>query len=252
MPSVQKLLFAAGLAVALGASGARAAEHPVPQERREEIARDLAAAVEQLSAQIEKEPTSVRLYSSRGDAYFFQADFPSALADYDKMLEVQPDLAGVHWRRGLALYYAGEFDKSAEQFERCFQVDQSDRENGLWRFLAQAKGADLATAREKMLAYTNDDRPPLPSIYRMFAGEIGTQDVLTELETAKLSPAEREHNEFYVYLYVGLMHELEGRNDEARDSLAKALTNRWAMQASYGPRYMWHLTRVHYDRLVAE
>jgi len=31
-----------------------------------------------------------------------------------------------------------------------------------------------------------------------------------------------------------------------------AVANEWAKTASYGPRWMWHVSRVHYERLAAE
>ena len=38
--------------------------------------------------------------------------------------------------------------------------------------------------------------------------------------------------------------------EEASKHLHKAVANPWAPTAGYGPEYMWHVGRVHYDLLV--
>src|SRR5438046_2284978 len=69
--------------------------------------------IARLTAQIEKSPKNVDLYSRRGDAFFFRGKFAEAVADYEKMVELQPDLDTSHWRKGIAYFYAKRYKDAA-------------------------------------------------------------------------------------------------------------------------------------------
>ena len=71
----------AGLLVLLSGSFGLAAE---TQRWKESVAR--------LTQAIEASPTTVDLYSQRGDVRFFLADFAAAASDYDKMVELDSEL----------------------------------------------------------------------------------------------------------------------------------------------------------------
>lgn len=210
----------------------------------EEIAR--------LSAQIENAPTNVELYSRRGDANFFRAKFADAVADYEKMVELRPKLDSDHWRKGIAYFYAGRYNDAAKQFERYHQIDQVDRENGIWRYLSQSKALGREKAREGLLKYEKDDREPLPDVYRLFAGEKTANEVLGQIMQEKISPEERSKRLFYAELYVGLNEFVEGRLESAEKHLEEAVKNPWGIKARGGPGYMWHVARVHHDLLVED
>ena len=103
-------------------------------------AEDLALRKERASQQtkaIESSPSSVELFSQRGDARFILGEFVNAAADYDRMVELDAAQDAGHWRRGIAWFYAGEYEKAAGQFERYHSFDNVDRENGIWRYLCQ-------------------------------------------------------------------------------------------------------------------
>src|SRR5204863_5187651 len=132
-------------------------------------------------------PEDVDLYSRRGDANFFRGKFAEAVADYEKMVELKPDLDASHWRKGIACFYAQRYKDAAHQFEIYHSFDNVDRENGIWRFLSQAKSMGLTEARKGLLQYKKDDREPFPDVYRMFAGEMTGAQVLQRItENTKL------------------------------------------------------------------
>ncbi len=207
--------------------------------------------VSQLTELIQSNPDSVSLYSRRGDAHFFLADFPKALADYEKMAELQPRLGPRHWRRGLAWYYVGEWDKSARQFEQYFDTDKVDRENGIWRFYAQTRKLGISQARENLLPYERPDREPLEDVYRLCQGTMTPDELLEKIERADLTPGERAKREFYAELYVGLDYALKDEPAKALPHLERALASQWAPQAGYGPHYMWQIARLERDRARA-
>lgn len=208
------------------------------------------ATVKQATAALVEQPDSISLLSQRGDAYFFLGQFDAAVRDYDRMAELDPKLDSSHWRRGIAWFYAGEFRQAAGQFERYHTFDQIDRENGIWRYLSQVKAYGRDKARQELLKYEKDDREPFPAVYQLFAGKITPQEILDGIAAAKISEEEREKRLFYAQLYIGLNEAVEDRPESAARHLELAVANRWAPRSGYGPRYMWHVGRLHARQLA--
>lgn len=221
-------------------------------EKRDEMNAGFDEDIGRLTAQIEKSPKVVDLYSKRGDAFFFRGKFAAAVTDYEKMVELQPDLETSHWRKGIAYFYARRYKDAAKQFEIYHSVDNVDRENGIWRYLSQTEALGRAKAREGLLKYEKDDREPFPDVYRLFAGERTADEVLGRIMLEKTTPDERNKRLFYAELYVGLNEFVEGRRESAEKHLGEAVKNEWGAKAGGGPGYMWHVARVHHDLLVDE
>ena len=227
-----------------------AGEHPLPKEQRAEMERSFARSVDQLTKRLVDDSRNVQLYSARGDAQFFLGQFKQAVADYDKMVELDSSWNTKHWRRGIAYFYAGDSKKAAHQFEVYHTFDDVDRENGIWRFLSQTKAHGIEKARRGLLKYQKDDREPFPAVYRLFAGETTPDKILKQIQAAKISDTDRQIRLFYAHLYIGLNHAVENRPKESAQHLKQATANKWAPRASYGPKFMWHVGRLHYDRLA--
>lgn len=198
---------------------------------------------------IDADAKNVNAYSRRGDARFFLGRFEDAVADYDEMLKHDESLANSHWRRGIALFYAGRFKDAAAQFESYHSFDQVDRENGIWRYLSQHKAYGQKKAREGLLQYKKDDREPFPSVYKLFAGTMTPQQILDEIEQARIGKDEREKRLFYAHLYIGLNHAVEGEDEAAQRHLRLSTLNKWGPTAGYGPAYMWQVGRLHEELL---
>jgi lipoprotein NlpI len=223
---------------------------PLSETEKAELNAKFQATIEKTTKQIAESPEKTSLYSERGDARFFAGDFPGAVKDYEKMVELNEKLASSHWRRGIAYFYAKDYKKAANQFEIYHTFDDVDRENGIWRFFSQTKAFGLKKAREGLLKYEKDDREPFPDVYRLFAEEITPEEILKRIADAEVSTAERRKREFYAHLYIGLNHALHDRDAAAKKHLAEAVKNKWPREAGYGPNYMWHVGRVHYDLLA--
>jgi lipoprotein NlpI len=227
-------------------------DHPLTIEVRRQIREDAEKQVAAQTATLKKSPQDVEALSRRGDAHFFLAHFDEAAADFDAMVRIDPAQDASHWRRGIAWFYTGDYAKAAGQFERYHSFDNVDRENGIWRYLSQAKDQGIETARRGLLKYEKDDREPFPDVFRLFAGTIKPEQIIDRIDEAKLSDEQRAPRRFYADLYIGLNHSVENQPAEARAALRRAVANEWAKTASYGPRWMWHVGRVHYERLAAE
>jgi lipoprotein NlpI len=208
--------------------------------------------VDALNAAITGAPENIELHSQRGDALLFLGRFEEAAADYDRMVGLDASQEASHWRRGIAQFYAGRYDQAARQFERYHSFDNVDRENGIWRYLCQVKADGIEKARAGLLKYEKDDREPFGDVYRLFAGTSEPEAILERITQADISAVEREKRRFYANLYVGLWHAVHDRPDQARPHLKAAAENTWAAQAGYGPNYMWHVGRLHYDLLAKQ
>ncbi len=184
--------------------------------------------------------------------HFFRGEFREAVRDYEKMVGLDPSLETSHWRRGIAYFYAGRYKDAAHQFEIYHTFDDVDRENGIWRYLSQAKAHGLETARKGLLKYKKDDREPFPDVYRMFAGKVDGDAIIEKILMAKISADDREKRFFYAHLYIGLGEFIEGREKSAREHLRLAVANSWGPRGGFGPKYMWHVGRVHYELLRAK
>lgn len=227
-------------------------DEPLSPEEREQLVRRLDQEIARLTEALAKNPddrTAERLYSRRGDAYFFRARFQEALADYEQLARLNPDLEPFHWRRGLAYYYTGRYADAARQFEQYFEHDQSDRENGIWRFYAQAREHGLEAARRTMLPYEKPDRALLPEVYKLCAGTLSAADLEQQINAPDVPEAERQARQFYGNLYLGLDYVLKGEPEPARRHLSRAVASDWPRQAGYGPQYMWHVARLELERL---
>lgn len=184
------------------------------------------------------------LMQDAGDERFFKGDIAGALEEYEKQVKADPAQEAGHWRRGIAYWFAGDFEKAAKQFELYHSFDDVDRENGIWRYLSQARAHGLEKAREGLLKYKKDDREPFPVVYAMFAGKLTAEEAL-----AKVSG---EGPSFYAHLYVGFDLSVRGDSKKAAEHLAKATAIEWPKKAGYGPAYMWNVGRLQGEALARQ
>lgn len=234
------------------ATSAEVRRHPLPDEERSQLKRRWDDGITELSQKLETQPDDLPSLSKRGDLFFFRGDFKKAVHDYERMCEVDSKQEASHWRLGIAYFYADQAEKSAKLFDQFFQTDNVDRECGLWKFVGDAKFLGAEKARERLLKYSTVDREPLPTIYRLFEGQSTPDELLKSIRAADLSDAVREQRLFYVELYIGLWYDAHERPKEALPHLRAATANRWPRSAGYGPNYMWHVSRLHYERLASE
>jgi len=200
-----------------------------------------------LTSRVLRNPTEVSSYSSRGDARLFLGNFLGARMDYEKMINLNPKLEVSHWRLGIAYFYLSDFSKAARQFEIYHQYDNIDRENGIWRFMSQYKKSGLKIARRGLLNYSQDDRPPYPWLYSMFAGDISPEEVFIKIKEQNFPKKDAIRVQFHAYFYVGIFLELTGDNpSRALEYLAQATTNEYGRQTG---TYMWHVARLYHARL---
>lgn len=223
----------------------RAAE-PIWPAWRKELIEKLANQVGELSDKLAKNPNEVSTFSRRGDVYLFLGAFPEAVADFEKMIELDRSQDAPHWRLGIAYYFNAQYAKSAQQFEKYHAYDGHDRENGIWKFLAQERADGLAKARAEMLTYEQFDREPFPELYEMYAGKRTPEEVFAEIEKKGLTGDKQVM--FFANYYVGLYERMLGHGPRALDLLGKAVE----IKPQPETVYMWNVARLHWERLVKE
>ncbi len=238
-----------GCLLSLGCLATVAVADDSPSARKAALHMQLQQQREQLDARIEANPKDFASVSARGDVRFFLGDFAAAVEDYDQMLVLHPEEAASHWRRGIALFYAGRPADAAAQFEKYHSFDNVDRENGIWRYFSQVKAIGREKAQAELLRYEKDDRPPFPEVHKLFSRELTADQVMETINAGKRPEAEQQSCDFYAHLYIGLNAAIDGDPEVAKKHLELAVKNDWPRTAGYGPRYMWHVGRVHLELL---
>ena len=224
-----------------------AAEPPLPVDERAQMLARFTAQIAKFDDAIKAAPDSVSLYSKRGDAHLFLGHFAESVADFEKMIALDPAQDAPHWRLGIAYYFAGAFEKSAKQFVKYHDYDGGDRENGIWKFLGDAKTLGLEPARRAMLAYTRFDREPFPALYAMFAGEKTGDEVFAEMKTKDLTANATVM--FFANYYAGLNEDFLGHREKAVTLLREAVALGWRNRGGAEPSYMWQVARLHFEKM---
>lgn len=243
-PFLRRFVLVCLLSTAAGLVG-MAAEPEWPAWRAGLI-ENFTRQLKELDEKVAKAPTEGGHLSRRGDIYLFLGAFPEAVADFEKMIELDPSQDAPHWRLGIAYYFAGQFAKSAKQFEKYHAYDGHDRENGIWKFLAQEKVDGIAKARAEMLAYNEFDREPFPALYEMYAGKRTPEDVFAEIEKKDLT--KEQPVMFFANYYIGLYEEIQGHRQRGLELLRKAVD----IRPNPDTVYMWNVARLHWERLAKE
>lgn len=218
---------------------------------RAALVRELDEGIGRLTRQLKTSPDSPDLFRERGTLLLERGDFPRAVADFDALIRLAPDADASCWQRGIALYFAGRYADGAAQFDRYHSFDQVDRENGLWRFLCQAKSSGVEKARREMLRYQREDRPPLGDVYLLFADRITPDELLARVDKGAVNNlAGRLPAEFYADLYLGFYFSVNGQTKDAEARLRRATINKWGRAAKGGPGVMWHVARLEHERTL--
>jgi lipoprotein NlpI len=223
-------------------------DQPSPQGFNHNLAtQQWQARVAELDQLLAKGSGNRKVFSERGDCHFFLGDFPQALSDYDQVTGDNPREIAGNWRRGIALYFCDRFQESAAQFDAYHTIDQIDRENGIWRYLADTRSLGIPAARKNLLEYKKDDRPPFSDLYLLFAGTRSEQNLLDQFQLGR--DAGNSPESFYLRLYLGFWCDSQDLSPQAMSHLTLATADGWPQRAGYGPNFMWHVGRLRLDQL---
>lgn len=222
----------------------------VPSEQRREMLVDLARTLADAEKTLDYSPKSISVLREAGSAALFLGNFSKAVEYFRRMIEVDPQTDAPNWQLGIAYFFNKQYAESSAQFAKYHAHDATDRENGIWKFLADAKLGGLEKARAGMLPYKEFDREPFPSLYDLYAGKITPEQFSADLE--KRGQTGNPRVMFFALYYGGLFEGLLGHRDEAIKKVDEAVALFSPDQSSAtGPGYMWQVARVHLDWLKA-
>jgi tetratricopeptide (TPR) repeat protein len=226
-------------------------QHPTEKGERELVARlqsGFSADLQRLDAALQARPDSVSLRSRRGDTHLLLGQFAEAIADFERTIALDPAEDAPHWRLGIAYYFAGQWEKSSRQFAKYHAYDGHDRENGIWKFLADAAAHGVEPARKEMLNYAKFDREPFPELYDLLAGKLTAEALTKDLTERGL--LKQPEVKFFADYYGGLNEELLGHHEAALAKLHTAVFESPMARGEEAPSYMWQVARVHYAWLL--
>jgi lipoprotein NlpI len=176
-----------------------------------------------------------RMILDRAVSDFQSGRIAESVSGFDRLAKIVPDAAPQLWQRGIALYYAGRYQDCRAQFESHRTVNPNDVENAAWHFLCVARAESPEKAKAALLPVGPDSRVPMSQIYRMFSGELSTEQVLKAAGT-------QPEAQFYAELYVGLYLEALGKTERALKHIRNAAADRYQVGG-----YMHGVARVHRD-----
>lgn len=225
-------------------------ENETPKKNDQEVAQlwklaesalrtnDFKNAEKQFTAILKLDPDHSLAHYYRGRVRFQSGNVNGSVADFDRHVALSPDLKSRQWERGISLYYQNKFKEGAKQFEIYQTYHDNDVENSAWRFLCVAKSQDIETARKNLLPIRNDRRIPMMQIYAMFQGKASPEKVIAAAEELPETAAGRNSALFYAHLYVGLLYEVEGKEELALKHIKVARKHKIG-------HYMWDVANVH-------
>lgn len=233
-----KRLVAVVLCLAAGLAGltivGRTASADDPHERRHQQTIEVAEEALQQKA-------DSSAHTRAGDAYLRAGHPEKAVDHFNEAVRLRPESEPYLWQRGIAFYFAGQYDRGKEQFELHRDVNPHDVENAAWHFVCAAKSQSLEQAKKLLLPAPGDRRPPMKEILEyLHTGK--AEGVEATVESLRGSPSEYQSARFYADLYLGLVADAEGENEESL---------RYMRRAAAAPmtHYMADVARAYVDYL---
>ncbi|KAM6316751.1 protein SGT1 homolog [Aegotheles albertisi] len=121
-----------GRGVSRSFPGAAMAAAAPPRFSDGDIDRDPGAAVQELTAALEKNPDDAEYYCQRAYAHILLQKYADAVADAKKSLELNPNNAVALLRKGLGEYHIKNYASALESFREGQRLDNVDDTFTIW------------------------------------------------------------------------------------------------------------------------
>ena len=177
-------------------------------------------------------------WSVLGDAQLRAGKFNEAIRSFEKSIQLDPPSKPYLWQYGIALFFGDRFDDGKRLFEKHRKVNSNDVENAAWHFLCVAKATDIGQARQIVLPAPDDPRAPMDEILKRLRST-DDSEILGRMEELQSDSAQ-----FYGNLYLGLIADAEGRDEDAIAFMKRAAQTK-------ATHYMADVARVYLDHLVS-
>lgn len=168
-------------------------------------------------------------HNNLGAAYYMAGDFKGAADAFEASLEIAPSRSA-YSNTGSMYYYLGDFSAAAEMYRKALEMTPND--GRLWGNLGDAlwaEGGSQEDARqayeraklemESALSISPDDVFTMASM-AYFSARLGDDAEADRLLALCL---ENDPEDIYTHYYAALIYEGRGNDEEAFNSLARAL-----------------------------
>jgi membrane associated rhomboid family serine protease/lipoprotein NlpI len=182
-------------------------------------------AIADFTEALRLEPKFALAYTNRGKAWYSKYDFERAIADFDQAIGFNSMDAGTYRFRGTTLFFVGRYDAAAADLLQSVQLEPSQPYVLIWRYLAQARGGKVDSARQELSVYAasvGKDKWPAPVI-DFLTGRIDSSALLQAAEGSRGETRRAQICE--AEFYIGEWHLLGNRTREARAALKEAEQN---------------------------
>lgn len=79
--------------------------------------------IEQITAKINEAPQNSELYFQRGELYYIDSNYESAIVDYSKAIELNPSYAEAYFARGDCYYLQSNFENALTDFNKTISIN---------------------------------------------------------------------------------------------------------------------------------
>lgn len=181
-------------------------------------------AVDDFSQAMAYMPAYANAYQMRGCNQFKLGNVKAAVQDWQVFLQLNPDKEAEHWQICVGFALLGHYEEARKRFDWHATTNTDDLEVAFWHFLCVARTEGVETAREHIKSASGEKRVPMAALHALYAGRGTEADVWLAVERGAPDKDERAKREFFAHYYLGLLRQSEGKLDEAKESVQKALT----------------------------
>ena len=213
-----------------------------------------ARAIQDYSTALGYNPKVADLYQLRGCSHFKMGNVLAAVLNWQHFIQLKPKKETEHWQICVGHALLGNYEEARKRFEWHWTVNTEDMEVAFWHFLCVARTEGLAEARENLIAVSGEKRVPMAQLHALYKGTGNEAEVWLAVEQGGPSTEERAQREFFAHYYLGLLKQAEGRLEEGKGSVAKALIIARAHEGFIGDSPGGQLrggdiARVHFDQI---
>jgi tetratricopeptide (TPR) repeat protein/predicted Ser/Thr protein kinase len=185
---------------------------------------------------IELAPENPKLYTSMGGVYYVMADFPKAIAAFEKSNSVQPN-AVAYINLGTVYYFQEKYAESAQAFKKSIELN--DRDYRAWHNLASASNWVPALRNEAPAAYKRSAEmieaqlkvnPRDPDLLMLLADCKSMLGDKKEAESLLSAAMKLDPNNGQQMLVAAEIYEHHGKRDLALHWVAESIKHGYALE----------------------
>lgn len=154
-------------------------------------------AINYLDNKVVQDPADPSLMLLRGQVYYKQGNFASAVADFSSALTIDKNLAAGYSQRGMAYLKAGRYKDAVNDFNKALKVDPGFFELYLRRSEAYAGQKSWTSAIKDISTYMKYFESDLQALYQCGEYYFESEDYINALKCFNRNLKEDPNNSLY-------------------------------------------------------